>query len=497
MRLLSARHGRERARNRHRRSRTSAHATEQDHKAPSFPAIRELRRRPEANEGGITKRPKQRKFGTILERFGKNGERVAWQARYTNPLDPSKKVQRNFSPDSKDSAEQWLDEERYLVRLHNLGVKEWRHPTKRRSLVADAEKARRMPFNDFCDLYYETHRAPDGSELSYSRREVLKRSLTRLKDYFGSEPVCEITPGEIEHWYSGRKDQLTPSMFWHECVVISQLFNHASKKILADGKPMLAYNPCSVKHPQPKSRKADQLPFTKDKVCAIVNAMPDNLQLMVWLAALVGGLRVGEACALRLRDLDLDNRILHVRHSVNKDPDHAGSFILDTTKTKAGIRDVPIPMVLIPMIRKHIREHCDDKTPDSMLFQRHSPLTRNTMYTQDSVAHQFERARKAANRPDATFHTLRATHATMLMLNGATMRETMDNCGHADLQVAFEHYQKIVPAHLRKVVELLSYDFLQDDVSKETLRDVLEKLRAERDDLDDKIEQVSKRLNGK
>ena len=34
-------------------------------------------------------------------------------------------------------------------------------------------------------------------------------------------------------------------------------------------------------------------------------------------------------------------------------------------------------------------------------------------------------------------------------------------------------------------------------MSKETLRDVLEKLRAERDDLDDKIEQVSKRLNGK
>ena len=73
----------------------------------------------------------------------------------------------------------------------------------------------------------------------------------------------------------------------------------------------------------------------------------------------------------------------------------------------------------------------------------------------------------------------------------------MENCGHADQQVAFEHYQKIVPAHLRKVVELLSYDFLQDDVSKETLRDVLEKLRAERDDLDDKIEQVSKRLNSK
>lgn len=440
---------------------------------------------------------RERKFGTIIERCNKNGERVSWQARYTNPIDPSKKVQRNFPPNSKDAAEQWLDEERYLVRLHNLGVREWQHPTKRESELAALEKTRRMPFADFCDLYYDTHRAPDGSDLSSSRKRSLKQGLNKLKEYFGNEPICDITAGEIEEWYEGRQGELTPSMFWHECVVLSQLFNHASKKILADGHPLLAYNPCNVKHPQPKSKKTDQRPLTKEEVCAIVNAMPEVLRLMVWLAVLVGGLRVGEACALRLKDVDLDNQILHVRHSVNRDPDHAGMFILDTTKTKAGIRDVPIPSVLIPMIRKHIREHCVDRTPQSLLFQRHSPLTRNTMWTQDSVGHQFERARKAANREDATFHTLRATHATMLMLKGATMRETMDNCGHADLQVAFQHYQRIVPDHLRKVVDLLSYDYLQDDVGEETLRNVLERLCEERDNINEKIKEVTQLLNDK
>lgn len=186
-----------------------------------------------------------------------------------------------------------------------------------------------------------------------------------------------------------------------------------------------------------------------------------------------------------------------IGNGVNRDPDNPGSFILDRTKSKAGIRDVPIPSVLIPTIREHTREHCVEKTPESLLFQRHSRLTRNTMWTQDSVGHLFARARKAAKRPDTTFHTLRSTHATMLMLNGATMRETMDNCGHADLRVAIEHYQKVVPTHLRKVVELLSYDYLEDNVNGETLHLILEKLRGERDSIDEKIRQVSALLENK
>lgn len=443
------------------------------------------------------KKPRERTFGTILERRNKNGDCVAWQARYTSPLDPSKKVQRNFPANAKAEAEKWLDEERYLIRLHNLGVKEWQHPTQRELQVASLEKTRRMPFDDFCDLYYETHRAPDGSELSASRRRSLKQGLARLKLYFGSQPMCDITVDQIERWYRGKRTELSPSAFWQECVTLSQLFNAASKKILADGKPMLAYNPCHVSHPQPKSSKTDQLPLTKEEVQAIVGAMPDNLKLMVWLAVLVGGLRVGEACAIQIKDVDLDRQILHVRHSVNRDPDNPGSFILDRTKSKAGIRDVPIPSVLIPSIREHIREYCVERTPESLLFQRHSRLTRNTMWTQDSVGHLFARARKEAKRPDATFHTLRSTHATMLMLNGATMRETMDNCGHADLRVALEHYQKIVPTHLRKVVELLSYDYLEDNVSGETLRLILEKLRGERESIDEKIRQVSALLANK
>ena len=72
-------------------------------------------------------------------------------------------------------------------------------------------------------------------------------------------------------------------------------------------------------------------------------------------------------------------------------------------------------------------------------------------------------AREQIGRPDITFHSLRATHATMLVLEGGTMRETMDDLGHTSLTVAVDSYQRIVREHHRDTVELLAYRYLPSD----------------------------------
>ena len=41
-------------------------------------------------------------------------------------------------------------------------------------------------------------------------------------------------------------------------------------------------------------------------------------------------------------------------------------------------------------------------------------------------AQPLHEARKAAGRPDLQFRTLRVTHATRLMLDGSSLKETMD-----------------------------------------------------------------------
>lgn len=46
------------------------------------------------------------------------------------------------------------------------------------------------------------------------------------------------------------------------------------------------------------------------------------------------------------------------------------------------------------------------------------------------------------------------------MIKGGTLRETMNELGHHDIQVAVGYYQRVVPEHQREVSERLASDYL-------------------------------------
>ena len=198
--------------------------------------------------------------------------------------------------------------------------------------------------------------------------------------------------------------------------------------------------------------------MTRQEIDTLVEGFPEYYRLSIHLALLVGGLRIGEVCGLQLRDIDLDHRLLYVRHSVTQGPDDLGEYRLDDTKTPESHRVVPIPAPVCRLIREHIDRFCPDRDPDTMLFHaiRHPERVLNPT----TIQRQFRTARKRINREDVTFHSLRATHATMFMIQGGTLRETMDELGHVDVDVAVRCYQRVVPRHRRDVAERLALEYL-------------------------------------
>lgn len=85
------------------------------------------------------------------------------------------------------------------------------------------------------------------------------------------------------------------------------------------------------------------------------------------------GLRSGEVRGLRVRDLDLDIGVVHVRQAVVR---RKGQLLIGPPKTDAGVRSVSIPPHLLPALREWaarlpLRER------DSLMFparDEHSPL---------------------------------------------------------------------------------------------------------------------------
>ena len=79
-------------------------------------------------------------------------------------------------------------------------------------------------------------------------------------------------------------------------------------------------------------------------------------------------------------------------------------------------------------------------------------------------AHALQ-ARKAAGRPDLQFRTLRVTHATRLMLDGSSLKETMDALGHVREETTLRHYLRAVPEHQREAAERTAAYLLSADPS--------------------------------
>ena len=78
-----------------------------------------------------------------------------------------------------------------------------------------------------------------------------------------------------------------------------------------------------------------------------------NLGIYICLSA---GMRIGEICALTWDDLDVENGIIHVRKTIQRiyvieEHRKYTEVILDTSKTKNSIREIPMTKNLLKMIR--------------------------------------------------------------------------------------------------------------------------------------------------
>ena len=288
-----------------------------------------------------------RRFGTIVARKRSDGSISAWLARYSSPVD-GRRVQRSF--ESVRDAESWLAGEHELVEMHRRGLKQWVHPTDRDR----RKKAGSMTFDELADWYVDTHRKPDGTALRGAARRNLRTDVGHLKDVFGGMTLKQITPDVISKWYFGEHAE-GEWVFPRMCQRLKAIMNLACSDKFGTGMPLLASNPFTLPiPPDPEPKSWEVPPLTGTQLAALYESMPEYDRLSVLLAAWAGGMRIGEACALRVSDFNLEARTMMVNHSVCRGEHDLGELRLGPTKSKHSKRVCPLPDLLVPLVREHI-----------------------------------------------------------------------------------------------------------------------------------------------
>ena len=143
------------------------------------------------------------------------------------------------------------------------------------------------------------------------------------------------------------------------------------------------------------------------------------------------GLRIGEICGLAWDDVDFDAMVIRVRHTVARiKTDEHTTLILDTPKTKASKRDIPISSILFPVLQK-LRSFSD----------RGFVITgTNDFMRPRTFEYRYHRILEATGLGSVNYHALRHTFATRCIEVGVDVKSLSEILGHGNVSITLNTY---------------------------------------------------------
>lgn len=398
---------------------------------------------------------KRRRFGKI--RKTPRSGLVYYEASYPTPPEAfekwpwlHKRQYKTVTPERRGDLDAWLRDAERLIRLDA-----WEPP----NLKEARRTSETIKFTDYAAKWVETRQHPDGTPIEETTKQKHRENIRLYLDpAFGRKPVSEISYRMIKDWYDDfipvRRNVSLANRRGAVYRTLKAILNSAATEPIDDeGHTLIKESPALI--PAPKARPKHEALIPSDaQLLAIYEEMPDWLRLSVLLAGKVG-LREGEILALKVKRIDMEHHVIHVREAAKEIASQTGMRmrILGKPKTQSSVRDAEYPSFLDTYILKHISEFTDGK-PESLLFT--APVAGGIVGGQ-TVRSSLSKAvaRATPELVGMRFHDLRDTGLTAFMAAGGTLGETMGQGGHTSMKIA-SRYQKHLKSHTEQVMDQMN-----------------------------------------
>ena len=161
------------------------------------------------------------------------------------------------------------------------------------------------------------------------------------------------------------------------------------------------------------------------------------------------GMRISEFCGLTLKDIDLENRTINIDHQLQRTSDMR--YIIETTKTDAGTRVLPITEDVAQMFQAIIEDRNAPKVEKTIdgysgfLFYDDNGMPLVAMHWQHRFNHMVGRYNDIyrVQMPNITPHVCRHTYCSNMAKSGMNPKTLQYLMGHSDISVTMNVYTHI------------------------------------------------------
>jgi integrase len=273
--------------------------------------------------------------------------------------------------------------------------------------------------------------------------EIVKNNIVPA---LGGTALTLLRPAQISALYatalaSGRRDGKGGGLSPATVVYIHRIIKHA----LADAVrwELLFRNPAAAVDP-PKVERGRLLTYDMDQTAELLERLRGSRLFIAVVLGVLCGLRRGEICALRWRNVDLVGGALSVVESAEQ--------------TKAGVRykvpksgrgrSVALSATVVEELRAHRLRQADElsrldieQSDDTFVYARED----GAALRPHSLSHGWRQAIAATPLPRIRLHDLRHGHATHLLAAGVHPKIASERLGHSRVGITLDLYSHVLP----------------------------------------------------
>jgi integrase len=269
-------------------------------------------------------------------------------------------------------------------------------------------------------------------------RSLMKNHILPV---FGYVPLAKIRPVDVQRFVAELSQHGMSSSRVRSTYFLLQAILRAAVESAYIGR-----SPClGIKLPRAVVREMSFL--SADEVKRIGDAVPAQYRALIYLLA-YGGLRWGEAAALRRRRVNVLRRRVEVSESLS---DVDGQLHFGPTKTHQS-RQVALAKSLNERLRAHLEHHVV-KDRDALVFT--SPEGDPLRLPNFRRRVWWPALDEAGVSRAVRIHDLRHTCASLLIAQGTHPKAIQQHLGHSSISVTLDRYGHLFPDQQDEVADAL------------------------------------------